>query len=121
MLGAEAQGLKKMGQSVPRTLLLLLLLLAGLLGEARGGFPNTISIGKRHPVAPGRRGEASSSRPGKRGEGGRGCSRGQLGSGPFPQPAGRCGSGARAAGAAAVHPGTDGRLGSVSVRDRRMV
>ncbi|KAM9179719.1 glutamate receptor 3 isoform 2-T2 [Mergus octosetaceus] len=33
-----------MGQSVPRTLLLLLLL-AGLLGEARGGFPNTISIG----------------------------------------------------------------------------
>uniref|UniRef100_A0A8C3GM63 Glutamate receptor n=1 Tax=Cairina moschata TaxID=8855 RepID=A0A8C3GM63_CAIMO len=34
-----------MGQSVPRTLLLLLLLLAGLLGEARGGFPNTISIG----------------------------------------------------------------------------
>uniref|UniRef100_A0A8B9SKK6 Glutamate receptor n=1 Tax=Anas platyrhynchos TaxID=8839 RepID=A0A8B9SKK6_ANAPL len=34
-----------MGQSLPRTLLLLLLLLAGLLGEARGGFPNTISIG----------------------------------------------------------------------------
>ncbi|XP_035179584.1 glutamate receptor 3 isoform X1 [Oxyura jamaicensis] len=34
-----------MGQSAPRTLLLLLLLLAGLLGEARGGFPNTISIG----------------------------------------------------------------------------
>ncbi|XP_032051898.1 glutamate receptor 3 isoform X7 [Aythya fuligula] len=33
-----------MGQSLPRTLLLLLLL-AGLLGEARGGFPNTISIG----------------------------------------------------------------------------
>ncbi|XP_066861339.1 glutamate receptor 3 isoform X4 [Anser cygnoides] len=32
-----------MGQSAPRTLLLLLL--AGLLEEARGGFPNTISIG----------------------------------------------------------------------------
>ncbi|XP_054025463.1 glutamate receptor 3 isoform X2 [Dryobates pubescens] len=31
-----------MGQSVPRTLLLLL---AGLLGEALAGFPNTISIG----------------------------------------------------------------------------
>lgn len=44
-----------MGQSAPRTLLLLLL--AGLLEEARGGFPNTISIGKRHPVAPGGGGE----------------------------------------------------------------
>lgn len=35
-----------MGQSAPRTLLLLL---AGLLGEALAGFPNTISIGKRPP------------------------------------------------------------------------
>ncbi|XP_061214077.1 glutamate receptor 3 isoform X2 [Neopsephotus bourkii] len=34
--------MKKMGQSVPRTLLLLL---AGLLGKALAGFPNTISIG----------------------------------------------------------------------------
>ncbi|KAM9599964.1 glutamate receptor 3 isoform 1-T1 [Morphnus guianensis] len=42
VLGAEPQGLKKMGQSAPRTLLLLL---AGLLGEALAGFPNTISIG----------------------------------------------------------------------------
>lgn len=46
VLGAEPQGLKKMGQSAPRTLLLLL---AGLLGEALAGFPNTISIGKRPP------------------------------------------------------------------------
>lgn len=35
-----------MRQSVPRTLLLLL---AGLLGKALAGFPNTISIGKRPP------------------------------------------------------------------------
>lgn len=45
-VGAEAQGMKRMGQSAARTLPLLL---AGLLGEALGGFPNTISVGKRPP------------------------------------------------------------------------
>lgn len=58
-----------MGQSAPRTLLLLL---AGLLGEALAGFPNTISIGKRPPrhrdplLPPASRGEVV-----RRGSGGR--------------------------------------------------
>ena len=49
-----------MGQRAGRAVLLLL---AGLLGEARAGFPNTISIGKR---------SAAPSRAGLRGEPGRG-------------------------------------------------
>ena len=38
---------KKMGQSVLRAVFFLVL---GLLGHSHGGFPNTISIGKREPA-----------------------------------------------------------------------
>lgn len=71
VLGAEPQRLKKMGQSAPRTLLLLL---AGLLGEALAGFPNTISIGKRPP-----RHRDPLLPPASRGEVVRGAARGEPG------------------------------------------
>jgi len=64
-----------MGQSAPRTLLLLL---AGLLGEALAGFPNTISIGKRQ-----RDGSLPPSAEGDLGSGGR--ARGQGGCGGQPR------------------------------------
>lgn len=41
---------KKMGQNVLRAVFLLVL---GLLGHSHGGFPNTISIGKREQAASG--------------------------------------------------------------------